>query len=99
MTTNYNPDIVTHNESPTPEAVKAAAMVSRYCYWMTNQSSKQRLIDCFGNVLGEHFWTKLVNKRNSEGTLAGDLGFWFELSIGNREKLMHYILRTKYRCQ
>lgn len=99
MLEEYRPTIETFNETPTQEAVKAATMVSRYCYWMCNQSNKERLIACFGNVLGEHFWHKLVSKRNNEGTLAGDLGFWFELSIGNREKLMHYILRTKYRQQ
>lgn len=95
----YNPTIQTYNETPHPEAVKAAAMVSRYCFWMSNQSSKQRIIDCFGPRLGEHFWNKLVHKRESEGSLGGDLGFWFELSDGNREKLMHYILRTGYRRQ
>ena len=95
----YNPTIQTFNEKPTPEAVKASAMVSRYCFWMTNQSNKQRIIDCFGPTQGEHFWNKLVHKRESEGSLAGDLGFWFELSDGNRDKLMHYILRTGYRRQ
>ena len=95
----YNPTIQTYTETPSPEAVKAATMVSRYCYWMCNQVSQQRLIDCFGQVLGNHFWDKLTRKRNAEGTLAGDLGFWFELSINNREKLMHYLQRTKYRQQ
>lgn len=95
----YNPTIQTYNEDPNPEAIKAATMVSRYCFWMTNQSSKQRLIDAFGTVLGNHFWGKLNAKRENEGSLAGDLGFWFELSDGNRQKLMHYILRTGYRRQ
>lgn len=95
----YNPSIQTFNEKPTAEAVKAATMVSRYCFWMTNQSSQKRLIDCFGPVEGIHFWNKLVHKREAEGSLGGDLGFWFELSVSNRERLMHYILKTKYRQQ
>lgn len=95
----YNPTIQTFNETPSIEAIKAATMVSRYCFWMTNQSSKQRIIDCFGPVYGEHFWNKLVHKREIEGSLGGDLSFWFDLSDGNREKLMHYILRTGYRRQ
>ena len=95
----YNPTIQTFNEEPHPEAVKAATMVNRYCFWMTNQSNKQRLIDAFGYNLGNHFWGKLNSKREQEGSLAGDLGFWFELSEGNRQKLMHYILRTGYRQQ
>lgn len=95
----YNPTIQTYNDIPTPEAIKAATMVSRYCYWMCNQSSKQRFIDAFGAITGEHFWTKLVHKREHKGTLAGDLGFWFEMSEGNRAKLMHYILKTGYRKQ
>lgn len=99
MVEEYKPTIQTYNENPTPEAIKAATMVSRYCFWMCNQSSKQRLIDCFGQLLGNHFWDKLVSKRNNEGSLAGDLGFWFELSEGNRQKLMHYILRTGYKRQ
>ncbi len=99
MITNYNPNIVTHNEQPTCEAIKAAEMVSRYCFWMSNQSNKERLIACFGKILGEHFWGKLQHKRETEGSLGGDLGFWFELSDGNRQKLMHYILRTGYKRQ
>ena len=95
----YNPTIQTYNDNPTPEAIKAATMVSRYCYWMCNQSSKQRFIDAFGTITGEHFWAKLVHKREHEGTIAGDLGFWFEMSEGNRAKLMHYILKTGYRKQ
>ncbi len=95
----YNPTIQTYNEQPSCEAIKAATMISRYCYWMCNQSSKQRFIDAFGTITGEHFWTKLVHKREREGTLAGDLGFWFEMSEGNRAKLMHYILKTGYRKQ
>ena len=95
----YNPDIQTYLEDPTPEAVKAATYISRFCYWMTNWSSHENLINCFGQVLGDHFWSKLVHKRNTEGTLAGDLGFWFEMSINNRQKLMHYIIRTNYKCQ
>lgn len=95
----YNPTIQTYNEDPSPEAIKAATIVSRYCFWMTNQSSKQRLIDAFGTVIGNHFWSKLNAKRENEGSLAGDLGFWFEMSDGNRNKLMHYILKTNYRRQ
>lgn len=95
----YNPTIQTYNDIPTPEAIKAATMVSRYCYWMCNQSSEQRFIDAFGKSLGWHFWHKLVHKRESKGTLAGDLGFWFEMSEGNRAKLMHYILKTGYKKQ
>ena len=95
----YNPTIQTYNEQPSCEAIKAATMISRYCYWMCNQSSKQRFIDAFGTITGEHFWTKLVHKREHERTLAGDLGFWFEMSEGNRAKLMHYILKTGYRKQ
>lgn len=95
----YNPTIQTYNEQPSCEAIKAATMISRYCYWMCNQSSKQRFIDAFGAITGEHFWTKLVHKREHEGTLAGDLGFWFEMSEGNRAKLMNYILKTGYRKQ
>ena len=91
---NYNPTIQTFNETPSPEAIKAAEMVSRFCFWMSNQSNKQRLIDCFGENLGNHFWGKLNHKREVEGSVGGDLGFWFELSDGNRHKLMHYILRT-----
>ena len=95
----YNPTIQTFNENPSVEAIKAAEMINRYCFWMTNQSNKQRILDCFGPVQGEHFWWKLVHKREREGSLGGDLGFWFELSEGNRQKLMHYILRTGYRRQ
>ena len=95
----YNPNIQTFNEEPTAEAVKAATMVTRYCYWMTNQSSKQRLIDAFGNNDGNHFWSKLNDLREKKGSLAGDLGLWLELSDGNRQKLMHYILRTGYKRQ
>ena len=95
----YNPTIQTFNEKPSVEAIKAATMVSRYCYWMTNQSSKQRIIDCFGTVDGEHFWNELMYKREKEGSLGGDLGFWMILSDGNRQKLMHYILRTGYTRQ
>lgn len=95
----YNPTIQTFNENPSVEAIKAAEMVSRYCFWMTNWSNKQHLIDCFGEILGNHFWCKLVHKRETEGAIGGDLGFWFELSDGNRQKLMHYILRTGYRRQ
>ena len=95
----YNPTIQTYMEQPSPEAVKAAIMIDRYMFWMTNQSNKQRLLDAFGQDLGNHFWNKLCAKREREGSLAGDIGFWFELSSGNREKLMHYILRTNYRKQ
>ena len=99
MIERYNPTIQTYNEQPSCEAIKAATMISRYCYWMCNQSSKQRIIDAFGPLQGEHFWNKLVHKREAEGSLDGDLGFWFEMSEGNRAKLMHYILKTGYRKQ
>lgn len=71
----YNPTIQTFNENPSVEAIKAATMVSRYCFWMTNQSSKQRIIDCFRPIQGENFWNKLEHKREKEGSLGGDLGF------------------------
>ena len=46
----YNPTIQTFNENPSVEAIKAAEMINRYCFWMTNQSNKQRILDCFGPV-------------------------------------------------
>ena len=96
----YNPTIQTFMESPTPEAEKATQMVNRYLYWITNQSNHQRLIDAFGESTGNHLWDKLVSGRNRcNDSFAGDMWFWFELSEGNRTKLMHYILRTEYKKQ
>lgn len=96
---NYDPNLQTYKETPSPEAIKAAVMISRYCFWMCNWSSLKNFQNCFGPNLGEHFWNKIVHKREVEGSLGGDLGFWFELSINNREKLMHYIIRSNYRGQ
>jgi hypothetical protein len=99
MIETYNPTIKTYNEQPSCEAIKAATMVSRYAYWMCNQTTKERFHDCFGKVLGEHLWSKLCDLREAQGTLAGDLGLWLELDSTNRQKLMHYILRTNYKQQ
>lgn len=99
MITGYKPTIQTFNQKPTLEAVKAATMVSRYCYWMTNHSCEEYLIDCYGVVLGKHFWHKLISRRERMDTTAADLGFWFELSNDNRAKLMNYIIKSKYKGQ
>lgn len=99
MLETYKPTIQTYNETPSREAEKAATMISRFVYWMTNHSCEQYLIDCYGSVMGQHFWHKIVSRRQRMDCLAADLGFWLELSIDNRNKLMHYILRTKYKNQ
>ncbi len=97
MTTNYNPDIQTCNERPTPEAVKAATMVTRFMYWMMNDSSKEFFINAFGQDLGNSLWNRVCTDRGEKGSFYGDLHFWTTLTNYNRERLMHYILRTGYK--
>ena len=94
----YNPQIQTFNETPSKEAAKAAAMVNRYIYWMLNESSLERFKDCFGSVMGTHFWNKLVEKRTKcEYTAGADCAFWIEMSNTYRPMLMNYILKTRYK--
>lgn len=99
MTTkDYNPNIQTFNEKPTKEASKAAAMVSKYAYWMANESSHENFINAFGKVMGDHFWNKLMGLTETRGDrCSADLFLWYEMSPNYRSILMHYILRTKYK--
>lgn len=100
MNTTFNPDIVTCNERPTQEAVKAAEMVSRYIYWMANRVSQKLLINAFGEMLGNHYWSKIVRNRENAGYQSMvDMLFWFELDTVNRQRLMHYLLRSGYRAK
>lgn len=95
---NYVENVVTYTEQPTQEAIKAAEMVSRYLYWMYNQVDKQKLINAFGERLGNHYWEKIVRNRiNNNYQSYTDMMFWFELDTINRQKLMHYILRSGYK--
>ncbi len=93
---NYNPMIETYNDEPSQEAKKAAVMVSRFMFWMTNQSCKQWFLNAFGKQDGEHLWNKVTAARERYNDLAGDMDIWFQLSVGNRIKLMYYILKTGY---
>ena len=93
----YNPSIQTYNEKPTPEAVKAATMVTRFMYWMMNDSCLEFFNNAFGPVLGSHLWSRVCNDRKEQGSFYGDLHFWTTLTDWNREKLMHYILKTGYK--
>ena len=51
----YNPEINTYPETPSKESVKAATMVTRFMFWMMNESSQENFIGAFGNDLGNHF--------------------------------------------
>ena len=93
----YNPRITTHHDEPTAEAVKAASMVTRFMYWMMNESSEQNFINAFGLDLGTHLWHKVQGDRKNNGTFYGDLHFWCELTTWNRNKFMHYLLKTGYK--
>ena len=95
---NYLECLVTYTEQPTQEAVKAAEMVNRYMFWMANQVNKKHLINAFGNILGSHYWDKIVrNRTNTNYQSSIDMMFWFELDNINRQKLMHYILKSGYK--
>lgn len=95
---NYPYDLKTFNENPTPEATKAAVMVSRLMYWLTNKSTKELWINAFGNVMGEHYFAKILALRDKNPKhICPDSGIWFELDNHGREKLMHYILKTGYK--
>lgn len=85
------------NEQPTQEAIKAAEMVSRYMYWMANRVSRDKLIEIFGEILGEHYWAKLVAKRERVNDYMSDISLWFELDTINRQKLMNYLIKTGYK--
>lgn len=94
---NYNPQIITSDEIPTPEDLKAVTMISRYLYWMTNQSQKEWLINALGNNLGEQMWNKLNHSRATNGSCYGDMEFWFMMDNESRAKMIHYINKTGYR--
>ena len=96
MKTEINP-LNIRQEQPTEEAIKAAQMVSRYMYWMANRLNKESLIAIFGDILGEHYWSKIVYRRNEHGGNIYDTNFWFELDNENRQKLMHYLIGTGYK--
>ncbi len=97
MNKEFNPDVVTYNERPSQEAIKATTYINRYLYWMSNQSSQERFRNAFGKVLGDHFWNKLMHNRTNYGTFGGDVYLWFEMTNNNRDILMHYIIKSGYR--
>lgn len=85
-------------ESPSQEAIKAATMVSKYLFWMSNKSSEEEFHNAFGKTMGNHFWKKLMELRTISGTTGGDTRLWYEMSTNYRQQLMHYILRSGYKC-
>ena len=100
MKKEYNPDIQTYLDKPTPEAVKAAAMVSRYAYWMANHASKEYFINAFGLDLGTHFWNKRAAfAEHSHSIYEADIKLWYEMTDNNRAKFMHYLLKAGYNRQ
>lgn len=84
----------------TQEAIKAAQMVNRYMFWITNQVSHDKMIEIYGNLTGEHLWHKLESIRTRNGyNSAADVSFWFELDITNRNILMQYIISSGYKAK
>ena len=96
---NYNPQIITSDELPTPEDLKAVTMINRYLYWMTNQSNAESLINALGKNFGEHMWTKLHQSRTINGSFYGDMEFWFMMDNESRARMIHYINKTGYRTR
>lgn len=95
----YNPKIKTFEDRPSMEATKATSFINRYMYWITNQSNEERFNNAFGTVMGQHFWNKLMELRETRGSLTGDLSLWLEMTNTYRDQLMHYIIKTGYKCQ
>ena len=97
MKKEFNPNIETYTQSPSPEAVKAATMVSRYAYWMANHACLKYFINAFGYDLGNHFWHKRASfAERSQSLYEADLKLWYEMSDNNRARLMHYLLESGY---
>ena len=90
---NFN----SNSQQPSQEAIKAAEMINRYMYWMANRVSKDSLIEIFGEILGEHYWAKLVSRRQRINDYLSDITFWFEMDTLNRQRLMDYLIKSGYK--
>lgn len=88
----------TYQLKPSQEAIKAASMVDKYLYWITNHSCQESFHSAFGDALGAHLWQKIVGLRTLYGSFGGDMRLWYELDSASKNKLMHYILTNKYKA-